>query len=301
MDPLAEVISLLGTQSVLSARAEMRGAWSLRFPPYEHVKFGGVLDGSLWIKSDGGVAAHLDAGDLYLLADGRSYVVATDLDIVPIDGRTLFRAQVGADGVVRHGSGSDRAMVMGGRFTFDAATCDLLLDALPPLLVVRRDAAGSEALAALLQLLIRETASTLPASELVLSSLARLVLIEVLRTHVAEGGKVGWLAALAHPQVGAALRMMHEQPARSWKVENLASAVGLSRTVFAARFKEQVGTTPLDYLIRWRLTLAKAALRGRRDNLSKIAAEVGYMSVSAFSAAFTRAVGCSPGRYRTLQ
>jgi AraC-like DNA-binding protein len=109
----------------------------------------------------------------------------------------------------------------------------------------------------------------------------------------------GWLGAMADPRVGAALSSLHGDLAHRWTVESLAAAAGMSRTAFAVRFKSPTGTTPLDYLRVWRMTVARSALKDSDEAIAGIAERVGYLSDTAFSAAFKRQTGQSPGRFRT--
>ncbi|CAN7589966.1 helix-turn-helix transcriptional regulator [Pararhizobium sp. LjRoot238] len=92
---------------------------------------------------------------------------------------------------------------------------------------------------------------------------------------------------------------MHGDLARRWKVEDLALAVGMSRTTFTQRFKTLVGLPPLDYLMRWRMTVAGTELRKGDKSLSAVAESVGYASDTAFNSAFKRTIGQSPGRWRS--
>jgi AraC-like DNA-binding protein len=108
----------------------------------------------------------------------------------------------------------------------------------------------------------------------------------------------GWLQALGDPRVGAAIRLLHAEPARRWQLQELAAAAGMSRSNFALRFKQLAGLAPLDYLLRWRMRLGAKALRGGSDPVSAIAWALGYQSESAFSHAFKRINGMSPQAYR---
>ncbi|MEX3980774.1 helix-turn-helix transcriptional regulator [Paraburkholderia sp. EG287A] len=115
-------------------------------------------------------------------------------------------------------------------------------------------------------------------------SLANIVLVNILRAHLAaSSGPTGWLGALSDPGIGSALKMVHGDMARRWKVDELASKVGMSRTAFIERFKDLVGLPPLEYLIRWRMTIARDALKTGNDHLASIAAAVGYASETTFS------------------
>jgi AraC-like DNA-binding protein len=126
-----------------------------------------------------------------------------------------------------------------------------------------------------------------------------MMLVQALRLYLAEGSKggVGWLFALADPQMGAAISAIHEDPARRWTLQKLAESAGLSRSTFAQKFKETVGQSPMEYLTRWRMLLAGDRLTNTRDSIAEIAQSLAYESESAFSTAFKRVMGCSPRQY----
>jgi AraC-like DNA-binding protein len=300
MDPLSDVFSLLKVKSVLSARFEAADPWALRFPAYRHVKFGGVIKGDRWVWIDGVIKpVKLEAGDFYLLTDGSPYCFASDPGVGLQDGEAVFASHLGADGIVRYGRGEARTISVGGLFEFDGDTSGLLLDFLPPLVHVSADSPDAGALRAALELFRAETESVRPGAAAMAGSIASIVLVNILRAHLAANPRsTGWLGALSDPRIGSALRMVHEAIARRWKVEELASKVGMSRTAFIERFKDLVGLPPLEYLIRWRMTIAKDALKTSDDNLSSIAAAVGYASETTFSSTFKRMFGQSPSRYR---
>ncbi|HTD73071.1 MAG TPA: AraC family transcriptional regulator [Steroidobacteraceae bacterium] len=300
MDPLSDVFLLLRVESMLSARIEVSGPWSLRFSAYEHIKFAGVLEGSFWLwLEDGTPPVKLNTGDFYLLTRGQPYCTGSDPSIKPVDGREVMAACLCPDGIVRYGDSGEKMSAAGGRFTFDANTSELLLRSLPPLIHVPATAENAGPLCAVLDLLRLETGSVRPGASIAAVTLANMVLVQILRHHLASGiHPPGWLSALADPKIGAALGFIHADVSRRWKVEELASAVAMSRTTFAERFKALVGMPPLKYLTDWRISLASAALREGKS-LSSIAASVGYGSDAAFNSAFKRLTGQSPGRYRS--
>jgi AraC-like DNA-binding protein len=116
-----------------------------------------------------------------------------------------------------------------------------------------------------------------------------------LEAHVEKG--VGWLFAIADKQLCSAMNAMHEQPAYRWTLKTLAERAGMSRTTFALRFRETVGSSPMEYLTRWRMLLAGDRLKKTNESVSRIAVMLGYESESAFSKAFRRTMGCSPRQY----
>jgi AraC-like DNA-binding protein len=160
---------------------------------------------------------------------------------------------------------------------------------------------GSGWLSTLPEQVLREWRDPKPGSTTVLTRLAEVMFIEVLRQHIATIGfdERGWLAALRDPVVGAALSKLHERPAHAWSLPELAREVAASRSVLAERFAEVVGVPPMQYLAQWRHQLAADLLRRSRAKVSAIAAQVGYDSEAAFSRAFKRATGVSPGAYRS--
>lgn len=138
-----------------------------------------------------------------------------------------------------------------------------------------------------------------PGHELVAQHMAHLMLVQALRLVLAEGeGRgVGWLYALADPQIGGAIGALHGEPSQRWTLESLAQHVGMSRSTLALKFKQTVGASPMEYLTRWRMLLAGDRLVNSKQPVSAIAQGLGYESDSAFSTAFKRVMGCSPRQY----
>lgn len=299
MDPLSDILTLLPIEGVLSARLETRGPHAFRYPAYRHMKFGGLLKGDRWIWVDNDQPVRLSAGDFYLLTDGCSYCVASDPDLEPVDGAAVFAANMDPDGVVRFGETGDPTVAAAGKFTFADDRVAGLLSFLPPIIHIPGGSPGSEPLAALLPLLGYESEVSAPGSSLAASSLASLILVQIIRAYLAKPHFVqGWLGAMADPQMAMALSLMHGDLRRRWTVDRLARSVGMSRTAFSQRFKQQVGRPPLDYLTQWRMTVAVTALTRDRKPVAEIADAVGYGSDTAFSIAFKRTFGISPTGFR---
>lgn len=300
MDPLSDVFNLLKIESVLSARLEGEGPWALRFPAYRHIKFGGVIEGARWLWIEGSSErVKLDAGDFYLLTDGRPYCFASDLKAPVQDGNQIMVDHLCEDGIVRFGTGTPTTAGAGGRFVFDEEMSGWLLELLPALIVIRSNLPQARALQPVLDLIRLETEAVRPGAATVAASLASIVLVNILRAHLAtDAPHAGWLGALADSKIGEALRLMHGDVTRHWKVADLAAAVAVSRTTFSERFRARVGLPPLEYLTRWRMTLARHALKIDSKTLASVAAMIGYESETAFGLAFKRMFGESPGRYR---
>lgn len=300
-DPLSDLLSLLQVRSFLSRRLEASGSWGLRFPEYRHMKFGGIIEGARWIWIEGVTEPlRLEEGDFYLLSHGSPYCFASDVEARPVDGIAFMERHLEADGVVRFGNGEGRTVGVGGRFLLDEETSGFLLPMLPPILHIRAGHPQARALRSVLDLLTFETEAARPGGAAIGDGLCAIVLVNILRVYLDSDERPrGWFGALRDNHIGAALRLIHSDVARRRKVGDLASAVGMSRTAFADRFKRLVGMAPLEYVIHWRMMIARNTLRNDRSKLVVVAEAVGYESETAFSLAFKRRFGISPGRYRS--
>ncbi|QKW38018.1 AraC family transcriptional regulator [Actinomadura sp. NAK00032] len=298
MDPLEDVLALLGATSRISTSLAAGGSWAIEFGPPAGVKFNSVRRGRCHLRIEGRDAPYdLEPGDCFLLTRPRPFTLFSDPAAVPAAAGPIFRAAV--DGVARAGDGDDVFMI-GGAFSFGDRARTLLLDDLPP--VVHVPAAAEEAAGVRWAIgqIDTELRHRRLGSTLVAEHLALVMLIQVLRVHLMRDAPhtSGWLAGTSDPVVSVALRRIHLRPAHPWTVEELARAAGVSRSTMAARFGSTVGMGPLEYLTDWRIELAADRLRRGDGTVATIAREVGYGSESAFSVAFKRVIGISPGAYR---
>lgn len=298
-DPLAEVLALLRPEAVLAAELRAHGPWSLEFDRHPGVKFGVVVEGECLIAVRGRSAKTLRAGDIFLLGGPPPFVLASDMETPRQSATELFNRTKTHVAQLGGARAKPVVHVVGGHFVLDPANAHLLVDALPAFARIPADEASP--LRNLMPLLIDEVRSTQLARPRALDQLAQLVLTYALRWLESEGkgpARTGWLRALADSRIGAALRHIHASVEMGTSLPALARVAGMSRTAFAARFKELVGQPPLAYAIQWRMSLAKDALRTTDRPIGELAFEFGYASESAFSMAFRREVGCSPRAYR---
>ncbi|WEK49648.1 MAG: AraC family transcriptional regulator [Candidatus Kaistia colombiensis] len=298
MDPLSDVLSLVRPRNYMSAGFDAGGDWSIRFPDQkETIKCGAVVSGHCWLVVEGvAESVRLAAGESFLLPSGRTFRLASDPALPSVDASSVF-ASVPKGGIVTHKGGGD-CLLVSSRFALAGNYAAMLLGVLPPIVHLRNEA-DQTTLRWSVERMMQELREPQSGGFLVVQNLAHMILVQVLRLHMAEGprGGVGWLFALGDRQMGAAINAMHGDPAHRWTLQALAELAGMSRSSFALRFKETVGKSPMEYLTRWRMLLAGDRLANSRDSVSSIALSFGYESESAFSTAFKRVMGCSPRQY----
>ena len=184
----------------------------------------------------------------------------------------------------------------------DARPFNPLLAALPRVLRVPGDVLGRESwVSQFLTTAVIESNQKRPGGEAVLELMSKMMFVEALRRYIETlpPEQTGWLAGMRDPSIGRALALLHEQPAAPWTLERLGEEAGLSRSSLHERFTHFVGQPPMQYLTQWRMQVAAGLLRDTTAKLIEIAQDVGYESEAAFSRAFKRAVGMSPGAWRT--
>ncbi len=297
MDPLSDVLSLLKPGNTMFGGFDVGGEWSVQYPEHDGIKCYAIVSGKCWLVVEGiSEAVRIRAGDCFLLPLGRPFRLASDLALPPVDFAAVHARPLNGGISVWNGGGDVSGV--GGYFGLEENHASILLGMLPPIVHIRKEA-DRMALRWSMERMMAELREPQPGGYLVLQHLAHMMLVQALRAHLAAGieGGVGWLFALADEQIGPAIHAMHGEPAHPWTLQELADRVGMSRSGFAARFKEAVGATPIDYLTRWRMLLAGERLRDSGESISAIAQSLGYESESAFSTAFKRVMGCSPRRY----
>jgi AraC-like DNA-binding protein len=285
-------------------------------PGAEHMmEFHGVVEGSCWAAILGESPIRVHAGDVILFPQGDPHVMssAPGMRAPRSDASFYFSprppqlpyalSMQGADVTTARldGGGRDRATIVCGFLGLDAKPFNPLLAALPRVLQVPGSTLGPDSwVTTFLRAVVAESNQRRPGGEAVLERMSEMLFVEVLRRHVDSlpPEQTGWLAGLRDPVVGRALALLHARPAEPWTLEGLSEEAGLSRSSLHDRFVHFIGQPPMQYLMRWRLQLAAGLLRDTSAKLVEISLDVGYESESAFSRAFKREVGVSPGAWR---
>lgn len=292
-DPLTEVVQLLQPRAVLANIISGKGDWAVRYAEYGHPGFCIMLEGSCLLAVDGHEPITLCEGDFVLLPTTPAFTLSSFGPALPvfIDPKVV----PGGQGERRHGepNGEPDMRSLGGAFMFDRADPGLLVSLLPRVVHVQ----GSARLAQLVQMVGDEYESQKPGSEYMLSRLVGMLLIEAMRSTASGSAPPGLLRGLGDERLALALQQMHARVDHAWTVAELAQVAALSRSAFYDRFTRTVGVAPMEYLLGWRMEIAKQFLRHDRLPVAEVAERVGYGSASTFSVAFSRHVGLSPSRY----
>lgn len=292
-DPLSEVIALLQPRAVFSKCISGAGPWGVRYSDFGQPSFCAVLEGSGLLAVDGQQPITLEAGDFVLLPATPAFTISGFEPFSPLRVDPKTAPTPGFE--VRHGrqEGPADLRLLGGFFAFGSPDASLLVSLLPALVHLR----GLPRLAVLVRLVGEEAVEERAGRDLVLTRLVEVLLIEALRASAEEGAPPGLLRGLADEQLAPAMREMHGQLARPWTVAQLAKVAALSRSAFFERFLRKIGLPPMEYLLAWRMAVAKDLLRRQDLDIGEVAERVGYGSASTFSTAFSRHVGQPPSRY----
>jgi len=299
VDPLSEIFVGMRVEDAVYARLNLTAPFGLHLEAYKHAHLGVVARGNCWLSVDSAPApVPLTGGDCWLLARGDAHTLRDSPNTPAKPYAEVRRHKVGSQ--VDYGGGGAPTTIITGNFMLDRETSKWITDLLPPLIVFKVEGVKTGTLQATVRLLAAELEAQELGSGVVISRLADIIFVQAIRVYATseECSEPGWLRALDDHQISLTLHSIHENFQKSWTVATLAATAGMSRSAFAARFKEVVGESPLEYLTRWRMRKASQLLRGEDHKLAEVASLVGYDSEGAFSNAFKRVLGVSPGTYR---
>jgi AraC-like DNA-binding protein len=334
MDILSDVLRVVRLSGAVFFTAEFSSPWALDSPNPKLlasvvmpdaecvVLFHILTEGECFILCDNHSPVKMEAGDVIIFPHGEPHTMCSHPEAKATPMNAVFsQGSPDATPEVAFGGGGRKS-----RFICGYLNCDQrfnpLVAALPTILVVRssNDYAAVEAidqngahptrvhpgagtwLGTTLKFTIHEARAAGPGNAAMLGRLTELMFVEILRQYMQQlpAGQHGWLAGLNDVHVGKALRLMHANPARDWTVSELAREAAISRSALAERFTQLLGESPMRYLARWRVQLAKQMLRDGNSSIAEIAARVGYESEAAFNRAFKRGAGSPPATWRKI-
>ncbi len=302
-DPLGEALHFLRMNGAYYCRSELTAPWGLTIPPTPgYLWFHVVTSGRLWLETGDEERDWIQLGDLALVPHGDGHVLRSDPGVAAPGILDLEREAVSDRyEILRHGGGGAPTGLICGAVRFAHPAAGNLIEILPR--TIRVEASSSprlEWMQGILRLMASEAAELRPGSEAVITRLGDILVIQAIRAWIESdpAAQKGWLGALQDPQIGRAISNVHRDPARNWTVASLAGELAMSRSAFAARFTELVGEPVMSYVARWRMQVAVAALKEEGATVGQLADRLGYRSEAAFSRAFKRVIGVSPGAIR---
>lgn len=325
-DTLSEVLRTVRLRGAVFFHVDGAAPWAAEspaaqsvipdiMPTAEHlINFHGVLEGACWAGIVGESPIRLETGDIVLFPAGDPHVLssapgmrATSADHQipafrpPRMPKSISMVAADAPGPRVPSGGRDVSTVACGFLGFDATPFNPLISALPRVLHVPSATLGPDSwVAAFLRTVATETKQRRPGGEAVLERMSEMLFVEVIRCHLdaLPPDQTGWLAGMRDPAVGRALSLLHDRPEAPWTLESLAKDASMSRSSLHDRFIHFIGLPPMQYLMKWRMQIAAGLLRDSKAKLIEIALSTGYESEAAFSRAFKREAGLSPGAWR---
>lgn len=302
VDVLSDILTSIHLGGGVHFRCEMSAPWGMAIPKTSAAEFHVIVRGSCWLRVEGrDEPIALQGGDVVAFLHGGAHGLVDAPEREATSAAEILEGQSLENfGPVIHGGGGRPASILCGYFEFDRDSLHPLVAALPPFIHLRgTESADLAWLQTSLNFMIQEAMAAKPGAEAIVTRLAGVLFVQIVRAYIAQSSSPpAMLAALADRQIGTALALMHEEPARAWTLESLAHGAGMSRSALAARFHELVGDTPMKYLTMWRIQRARQLLGQTALSTAAIAERVGYQSEGAFSKAFKKAMNRGPGAYR---
>ncbi|EMA4137645.1 AraC family transcriptional regulator [Cronobacter turicensis] len=292
-DPLTDIVALLNPRPTRAKLVEGAGQWRILRESGGEAFYCAVLQGECLMSINGKAPRRLVAGDFILIPATYTFETTSAGAAPPVD---ISQPTVLGNGHVRIGSttGPAELLMNVGHCEFDTPDKALIVALLPSEILIQ----GQRRFITLFELLLDESRARRPGRDVVMTHLLQLLLVESLRSDPALSKTAGILRGLQHDRVATALHLIHEKPGADWQIAQLARECAMSRSSFFAVFSETVGMSPMQYLLFWRMSLARKALTSGQDNIEQIALRTGYQSASAFSVAFAKHTGMPPGEFR---
>ncbi len=312
MDVFTDVLNTMHLQSQVHYAMKLTAPWGIKAPAmYDSALFFAVMRGSCYLAAECiEMPVSLVGGDLVMLPQGNAHTLydqpgSTLTPLEKLPGACPIATGERQD--FQFGGGGSLTSMVVGRFIFDNQVSKPFLSGLPSIIHLQGER-GQMApwLETTLKWMASETSANNAGSPIMVSRLTDMLFIQILRAYLDEqvqengryNGSVGWLRAIADPVLGKAFELIHQKPEHPWTVAELAKHVNMSRTSFSTRFSGLAGVPPLTYLTKWRMLKASDILRQKKTTITEAAMNVGYESEAAFSKAFKRELGVSPGAYR---
>lgn len=296
-DALSDILRLIRLKGCVYFQSDFSSPWGMEMGTTPFAQFHVVVRGQCWL-SLGETQHFLTTGDIIIIPHGNAHDLRDEPQSTCVPGLEVLGAIQSGETPFADGEFTTRLLC--GHFEFDRDLNHPFVTDLPELICVKGMGRKHEGwLEAITPILVGETGAGEPGADSIAERLAEVLLIQVLRIHAQDQTTgQGFLTALGDRRINAALKYIHSATEQDVTLDDIARAVGMSRSNLAARFKDLVGDTPMNYLTTWRMLRAKDILRSGTLPIVDVAEQVGYTSEAAFSRAFKRAYNQNPSHYR---
>lgn len=310
LDLLSHILTNLSMQGTLYFRTSFSKPWGVAVPNYENVaRFHFAHRGGCLVHVDGtDTIVDLAQGDLVIIPHGTPHSLycghEPERTILPLD-VVLEKSGYDGSGVLVYGGEEPQSetQLVCGHFSFDPSSRHILLDRLPPYIHLKNygESAGRW-MEATLRMIGEEAGSAKMGGDLIALKMSEAIFAQAIRCFIDGDEATEWgLGAFSDKNLSRALDAFHKSPTEGWTVETLAQAAGMSRTSFAVQFQKTMNMTPLEYVTRWRMELAKRVLLEPGASLTEAAESAGYSSDSSFTRVFKKETGMTPAEFRRSQ
>ena len=298
MDALSGVLESAKLKTVVYPKMQFTSSWGIEMEQDSRSQFWRLLKGTCYLRVPGEKAIKVNVGDFVCIPHGSKHLISGKSNTICVpasqfgkafhSGKPLFQGK------------DEETILMGGHFEFTPSVQHPFIKSLPKVIHLNNT---SRELNLWLQqaavLMNEEISSEKIGSKLILGRLVDILFVLIVRAYVEqEDIKEGFLMALKDNRISNSLKVIHESPEKDWTLHQLAATAGMSRSLYCREFKRLVGETPLSYLTNWRILKSKEILSESKENISEIAAKVGYQSEAAFNRLFKSKVGETPASYR---
>ena len=301
-DPLGEALHSLRMSGTFYCRSELTAPWGVDLPAMpESLMFHVVTSGGCWVELDGGESQYLGSGDFALLPHGRGHLLKSEPSASVANLFDLPRELISPRyEILKFGGGGKETHVICGAVCVKDPAALRVISLLPEIIVMQANTFENEWLFGTIRLMVKEAQAMRPGGDTVITRVSDILVVQAIRSWLERDplARTGWLGALQDSQIGQAIAQIHRYPTYHWSVQSLAERIGMSRSAFAARFMSLVGEPPMHYVRQWRFNVAISWLRESDLPIAEIADQLGYQSEAAFSRAFKKFVGQTPGSVR---
>lgn len=306
MDVLADVLNVLRLHTSTYFCSVFTGPWGMDIPKGDSGVFHAVIEGECWLTlNDDEKPLRLTAGDIVAFPTGANHSIGDELGQNRLPGKKVVeQVQAGSNPFVSEAenNGVDVTLLCGA-FEYDTSIDHPFLKDLPCFIHIKSEDTQEKWLHPFIDALASESQNIKSGSSIIINCLTEILFVQLMRAYLKQDGNNNfrYMSALVHPQMGTALERIHNDINGQYSVEKLADELAMSRTTFTDKFTRIVGISPKKYIINWRMQKAKSQLQLGKDAMIVIAESAGYHSEAAFSKAYKKFFGETPGAVKNFR